>query len=237
MKTFLRYTSVLLLVAISLCACTGNKARTEEGIPIALSHASLLSMEHTDSFTLVTVKDPWHEGKTLATYVLVPHTSAIPHHIPEGILVRTPIQRATLTTSVHVALLAELGMQNSIAGITDAEFVVSPQVKALLSTQGGHIRPMGSSMQPNAELIRAAHCDAVFISPSKTPEADRSSVWDYPSLPVPTTWKLPPRQSGMDALLRHTLRMRRACRLALQPSGNGLRNACSKSQELPRTQT
>ena len=165
MKTFLRYTSVLLLVAISLCACTGNKAPTEEGIPIALSHATLLSMERTDSFTIVTVKDPWHEGKTLATYVLVPRTSAMPHHIPEGILVRTPIQRAALTTSVHVALLAELDMQNSIAGITDAEFVVSPQVKALLSTQGGHIRPMGSSMQPNAELIRAAHCDAVFISP------------------------------------------------------------------------
>ncbi len=165
MKTFLRYTSVLLLIAISLCACKGNKSRTEEGHPIALSHATLLSMEHTDSFTLVTVKDPWHKGKTLATYILVPRTSALPHHIPEGTLVRTPIQRAALTTSVHVALLAELGVQNSIAGITDAEFVVSPQVKTLLSTQGGHIRPMGSSMQPNAELIRAAHCDAVFISP------------------------------------------------------------------------
>ncbi len=165
MKTFLRYTSVLLLIAISLCACKGNKSRTEEGHPIALSHATLLSMEHTDSFTLVTVKDPWHKGKTLATYILVPRTSALPHHIPEGTLVRTPIQRAALTTSVHVALLAELSVQNSIAGITDAEFVVSPQVKTLLSTQGGHIRPMGSSMQPNAELIRAAHCDAVFISP------------------------------------------------------------------------
>ena len=84
MKTFLRYTSVLLLVAISLCACTGNKAPTEEGIPIALSHATLLSMERTDSFTIVTVKDPWHEGKTLATYVLVPRTSGVCGATPNG---------------------------------------------------------------------------------------------------------------------------------------------------------
>lgn len=165
MKTFLRHTSVLLLLIVGFCACTGNKSRTDEGTPIALSHATLLHMERTDSFTLVTVKDPWHEGKTLATYILVDRTSAMPHHIPEGTVVRTPIEHAALTTSVHVALLAELGVQNSIAGITDAEFVVSQQVKSLLSTQGGHIRPMGSSMQPNAELIRAAHCDAVFISP------------------------------------------------------------------------
>lgn len=165
MKTFLRHTSVLLLLIIGLCACTGSKSRTNEGTPIALSHATLLRIERTDSFTLVTVKDPWHEGKTLVTYVLVDRTAPMPHHIPEGTLVRTPIQHAALTTSVHVALLAELGVQNSIAGITDAEFVISPQVKSLLSTQGGHIRPMGTSMQPNAELIRAAHCDAVFISP------------------------------------------------------------------------
>ncbi len=165
MKTFLHGSFALLVVLFSLCACKGSKPQTDGGEPIAVSYASLLRMERADSFTLVTVRDPWHDGKTLATYILVDRTSAMPHHIPEGTVVRTPIEHAALTTSVHVALLAELGAENRIAGITDAEFVVSPEVKALLSTQGGHIRPMGTSMQPDAEIIRAAHCDAVFISP------------------------------------------------------------------------
>ncbi len=165
MKTTLRNTLLLFLVLVGLCACTARKKQAAEGTPIKVECATLLQMERADSFTLVKINDPWQEGKTLATYVLVDRSQQMPRQVPEGTVVRTPIEHAALTTSVHVALLAELGVENRVAGITDAEFVISPQVKALLSTQGGHIRPMGTSMQPNAELIRAAHCDAVFISP------------------------------------------------------------------------
>ena len=165
MSTVLRHTFFFILTLTFLCACSSGKSGTTEGEPIAFAHASLLEMERTDSFTLVKVKDPWHTGKALATYLLVDRTAPMPKSLPEGTVVRTPLEHAALTTSVHVALLAELGAASRVAGLADAEFVVSPEVKALLSTQGGHIRPMGSSMQPNVELVRAAHCDAVFISP------------------------------------------------------------------------
>lgn len=153
--------SLLPLLLLIITACTPER-KGYEGDALTLKYASLLTMQQTDSFTLAVVTDAWHPSRKLATYVLVPANRPLPHALPAGTLIRTPLKRAVITSSVHAALITELGAGQNVAGLTDTAYIVSPEVKALLSHGA---RSMGSAMQPDVELLRAANTDAVFVSP------------------------------------------------------------------------
>lgn len=151
----------LFIIALLLSACaTGPKG--EEPYNLPLKYATLLTINDGDSLTRVSIADPWHKEKTLATYLLIPDGQPLPHSIPEGTVVRTPLKRAVITTSVHAALLSELGATPCIAGLTDTAYIVSKEVRKLLEKG---VRSMGTSMQPDLELLKASGADAVFISP------------------------------------------------------------------------
>lgn len=155
----LKSLSLIFLLIATACA---PEHKDSEGEPLTLKYASLLTMQQTDSFTLAVVSDAWHTRHTLATYVLVPADQSLPQALPAGTVVRTPLKRAVITSSVHAALITELGAGRSVAGLTDTAYIISPDVKALL-TEGA--RSMGSAMQPDVEMLRAANTDAVLVSP------------------------------------------------------------------------
>lgn len=148
-----------LLLFLSGCSAPPRPIQGEE---IKMRHASLLRMEESDSFTQVCISDVWHPGQTMATYLLVPQNRPLPSSLPEGIVVRTPIQRAALTSSVHAALLLELQAGHRIAALSDTDYIVSPEVRKLL--QKG-IHNLGTGIQPDIEVLRASRADALFVSP------------------------------------------------------------------------
>lgn len=156
----LSFSAVLLL--LSACSSPRPDKQTEANL---LHHASLLELEEADSFTVAHVRNPWKPEQTLATYVLVPRAHPIPHSLPQGTLVRTPVQRAVMGSSVHAALVIELQASAQMAGLMDAEYAVSPIVRQHVGNVQGMMKPMGSSMQPDPELIRSAHADALLLSP------------------------------------------------------------------------
>lgn len=162
----MQHISLLLFCILTLMAsCQKPKDSSQTGKSIGLHHAAWLEMEETDSFTLAQVKNPWKPEQILATYILVPRTQAIPYCLPQGTLVRTPVSRAVLGSAVHAALAIELQANGQIAGLMDAEYTVSPTVRQYVGHGQGLMKPMGSSMQPDPELIRTAHADALLLSP------------------------------------------------------------------------
>lgn len=157
---------LLLLLALLLSACAKEKSVADAmGEAIPMRYASLLRMARTDSFTTVDIADAWHPDRTLHRYVLVPKGSPLPTQRPEGTLVRTPLERAVVFTSVHAALLDELGELASVAGLCDTEYVIQPRLKARVTEL--NLGDMGSSMQPNTEKIVGAKSDALLVSPFK----------------------------------------------------------------------
>lgn len=152
-----------LLLSISLTACrNGSKpADTQSLRPLTLKYARLLSIEEADSFTKVSISDAWHPETTLATYLLVDRNGPMPNRLPEGTVVRVPLQRVALLSSVHTALLTELRADSCIAALADTAYLVSNNLRTLAR----RVRSIGSSMQPDMEQLRALHADAVWISP------------------------------------------------------------------------
>lgn len=152
---------IFLLVSIVSCA---SERSSRDTTPLEMRYASFIKMEETDSFACATIIDPWHPERTKATYVLVPKNKPLPINLPQGILIRTPIARATLTSSVHVALLFDLHSERSMVGVTDTAYIISKKVKNYLSSHRD-VANMGSSMSPDVERIKAAKVEAVFVSP------------------------------------------------------------------------
>ncbi len=143
----------LLLVAVLLCGC--SKERKHE--------ATLLNIEDADGYTLVTIADPWHSGKTLHTYVLVDRNKPVPSNLPEGTVVKVPLSKALVYSDVYARPIKELGCAEAVCAVLDAQYFKTPEIIAGLKS--GKVADCGSSMSPSTERIVSAAPEAMFMSP------------------------------------------------------------------------
>ena len=67
-----------IIAAVSLCFSCGGRSTSvgEQGDTLFLQHAELLRMVRCDDYVKVEVDNPWHPGKKLHTYYLVPASIA-----------------------------------------------------------------------------------------------------------------------------------------------------------------
>lgn len=150
---------LLLLCLPFLWAC-GDR---EQFVFEPLSHAELLRTCRGEGWTGVEVLDAWHPGHVLHRYLLVPCGADVPVGLPEGTLVRTPLERAVLFSSVHAALLADLRALNAAGGVCDAAYVLHDTLRRCLAD--GRLADMGSSVQPDMERLARLRPDALWVSP------------------------------------------------------------------------
>lgn len=155
--------SLTCVALLSACGCPGGNQGSEEGDTLSLSHASRLKIVRHAGYTHVTLADPWNSGKTLHSYLLVPSGQEVPAALPEGTLVRTPLRRAVVSTSVHCGLVIRLGKGDAIAGICEPQYVHIPWVLERLDS--GKIADCGSGLSPTVETIIDIRPDAIFLSP------------------------------------------------------------------------
>ncbi|MBR1889493.1 MAG: ABC transporter substrate-binding protein [Alloprevotella sp.] len=131
----------------------------------SLHYATLLQIERHENYTVCRIADAWHKGQTLHSYILLPDSATLPANAPDGTVVHVPLRRAVAGSSVHAALLYELGVQAQLLGVCDADFTVRKDLRQAL--QDGSLQDMGPSMQPNTELLLQKNVDALLISPYK----------------------------------------------------------------------
>ena len=99
----------------------------------------------------------------LHTYVLVDKEKSLPADLPEGTLVRTPLSKAVVYSSVHCGLLDQIGALESIGGVCDLKYIKLPEVQDGCRT--GSIADVGNGMNPDMEKIIDLHPDAIMLSP------------------------------------------------------------------------
>lgn len=164
MACFKKNLSILTLTAwLSLAFGCGERRAERAFAPAPLRYAELLRLSDTLGCTFVEIADPWHEGRTMQRYCLVPQDADVPEEASGYVIVRTPLRRIASGTALHAALLQELGAEDALAGLFDAEYAVGSALKQLIQT--GRLKPAGNSMKPDAELLHALHPDALLLSP------------------------------------------------------------------------
>jgi len=153
-----------LLSAVLLCSCAG----THQGdiVPVGtdtLLFAKGLTIRHFEGHTDVEVRNPWDTLRLLQRYILVEKDKALPKSLPEGVVIRIPVERAAVYTSVHAALMEQLGLIDRIAGVCEPEYITSSLVRSLVDD--GSIADLGSSSSPNIEKIMDIGTDIIIASP------------------------------------------------------------------------
>jgi iron complex transport system substrate-binding protein len=160
--------SLLLILTLLLTACGGGSKVSREakhgGDTLALHHAAYLRLIDAADYTVAEVVNPWDTARLLHTYVLLPDSVTLPaSSLPAGTVVRTPVKRSLVYSSVHAALLNDLGALSSVAGMCDLKYYSSSAVKE--AYLAGGIADCGDSMMPDIERIISLHLDAVLLSP------------------------------------------------------------------------
>ena len=155
--------SFLGVVLLSACGGHTPGKGKGEGDTLSLNYASRIKVVRFDGFTQVSLADPWNSGMTLHRYILVPVDKPLPGNLPEGTVVRTPLKKAVVSTSVHCGLIIDLGRGDAIAGICEPQYIHIPWV--LERVEKGEIADCGSGLSPTVEKIIDLSPDAIFLSP------------------------------------------------------------------------
>lgn len=157
---------LMLTQVLFLSACSGKDKTVSvfiSGDTIPLRYADNLTLVSYPDYTIATLRNPWDTLKTLHTYILVPASQPLPAHLPEGTIVRTPLRKSVIYSSVHCSLMDKLGAAGSIGGVCDLKYIKLPVIQN--GYRNGTVTDCGDGMNPDMEKIIDLHPDAILLSP------------------------------------------------------------------------
>lgn len=154
---------LIICMAVVLVACQNNGHTPVQGTSITLRYAQNLTLTQADGYVQAVLRNPWDTTAVLQTYLLVPREQDLPSSLPPGIVIRTPLQKTLVYSSVHCQLIHDLGFISAIAGVCDPEYIKLADIQQGLTQ--GTIANCGSNTAPNIEAIAQLAPEAVLLSP------------------------------------------------------------------------
>lgn len=150
----------LLCVSLIAFASCDKTPRNTHGINV-IEDAHLLAIYERDGYDEVFIVN--QGGKEVAHYVLVDRCDSIPPELPEGAqIIKVPLAKAVVDSEVYAGVFKELGVEEAIAGVFDADFVSIPSLKERIGQ--GVVRDLGKTSNPNLEQYMSLQPEAALIS-------------------------------------------------------------------------
>ena len=168
----------LIIIIGVFTSCNHSQTRLEArgGDTVRFEYARHLKIVKHQGYSIATLTDPWKQGKILHTYALVPKGKAgdevckafSSDNNQEVTIVRTPITRSVVFTTVHCALLYDLKAESAIKGVCDLQYISIPDVQQrakLPISDAHHVVDCGNSMSSNVEKIIDLKPEVIMVSP------------------------------------------------------------------------
>lgn len=155
----------LLIGTFTSCnpAKTKNATGKHNVMRTQLRYARGFTVQYFNDYTEVKVRNPWDTTKILQTYILIDRDTEKPANLPEGVVIKTPIQTVAVCTAVHAGILKQLGKVENIVAVCEPEFIDLPEVKDGLAT--GSVINLGLATAIDLEQLIAASPEALIVSP------------------------------------------------------------------------
>lgn len=151
-------------------ACGGRHAprpMIAEADTVRPRHATLLRYIEGPGWEVAEVLNPWQPAGAppLRRYLLLEKAGvSVPQAVAEGAtVVRVPLRRAVVCSTVYASLLADLDRLSAVVGLTDVAYALAPDVRRALA--GGRMADVGSSVPvPDVERVMGLHPDGLLVS-------------------------------------------------------------------------
>ena len=161
MKLLFRITFTLGVLLLLSCKGGGQGNINETSLDtIPLRYAENLTLLQGEGYIVAELRNPWDTTKLLHRYILIPKSGTMPANIPNGTIVRTPLQNCMIFTSIHTKLTIELGAIESIGGVCEIEYMNIPEIHKRL--ENGRIIDCTSGRRTKSVIITDS--DHVILS-------------------------------------------------------------------------
>lgn len=161
---------IFCLILLLLYSCFGEK-KQKNSLNISNSaenivvNARFLNIYKHDGYRVMEVVDPWDMSKLLRRYILVNKSDTLPLDLPDGELVRTPVERIIAYTSVDIGSLKSLNSLEKVVGVCESKYIISPYIQK--SLKNGDVKDLGSYTKPHIEQLLSTNADIIITSPHK----------------------------------------------------------------------
>ena len=124
--------------------------------------AERITIQETDSCTIVTVINPWQGAKGINNIsYLIRRGSKIPPGIDSAEVIFVPLEKIICMSTTHLAMISALNEENTISGVSGARFIYR---KTLYDkVKNGQILDIGYEANLNKELIIKTSPDLIMM--------------------------------------------------------------------------
>lgn len=155
--------SLLLLCLTWSCHVRQSSPDVSAVASDTIRYAKGFTVQRYDAYTSVEVRDPWDSTRILQRYLLVDRNQSIPEGLPAGTVVKVPVQKIVVYTSVHVSIIDQLQEADRIIGVCEPRYMDTPCIQEGLHT--GRIVDLGEATSPNVEKMIDIGTEIVIASP------------------------------------------------------------------------
>lgn len=131
------------------------------------SYAAGLNVSGSGDVVKVDIRDPWDTLTVRRTYWLVSREvasdSLCNRLSASGTVVKVPVERAVVYSSVHAAMAEQLGVIDKVRGVCEAQYMTSAAIRQRMAD--GKISDYGSSTSLNVEKIIEDRAEVIIASP------------------------------------------------------------------------
>jgi len=166
--TLMKINSLILLITLCCTGCTNTSKKQSIQNETAdktteIHYAKGFTIHHFKDYTQLIVRNPWDTTRILDTYILVDRNKQLPVKLPEGIIVRTPVERVAFASSVHAGMWNQLNKAQLTVGVCEPEYFSIPVIVEGL--KNGKIADLGMATSINIEKLIAASPEILVVSP------------------------------------------------------------------------
>ena len=157
-----------LLTGLCLMSCTNSFNKQNNPVKtvkqkIEVHYAKGFRINRFKDYTQLIVLNPWDSTCILDSYVLVARHRNLPEKLPEGTIVRTPVERVAFSSSVHAGMWNQLNKAQLTVGVCEPEYFSIPVIVKGIKT--GKIINLGMATSINIEKLIAAAPEILIVSP------------------------------------------------------------------------
>ena len=153
----------LIIFAFSFIQCKDNSAKANEEIAVAnnsIRYAKGFSINKYKGFSVLKISNPWPKADKNYTYILKEKNGIVPDSLQLFTTIQVPIRSVIATSTTHIPSLEMLGVENSLIGFPNLDYISSEKVRARIDAK--KIKEIGRNQDLNTEIILDLNPDLII---------------------------------------------------------------------------
>ncbi len=150
------------LVLTTIILFSGCYANHEKLSQKNVSYARLFNYQDFGYYTVLQLYNNSDTTAIFRQYVLVPQSDTLPANLPDGIIIRTPIERLIVYDALHCAVISALHADTIIVGVSESQHLKVETLKTRFAE--GKLQDIGMIAAPNIEKIITISPDVILCT-------------------------------------------------------------------------